>query len=328
MNRIAVGRRVCGVRRRSGCGRELRQGNARDPGRRRSGARHGSTASVARRVPTPGSRRGQPAWSARAAGDGGAPARPGVGGFRHGGRRQRGHHRHRRQSGCTPAAPCPPVGPTRVRGRFHRDLHSRVRAAVHSHQPVEDCDGEQFGAGQLCPARLRLGETHVYVACTIDDTAVRSVLPVGGPLSLVRTRADRLPRPRASFRLAATTEVGLAQIDNSLNADSRRPDVSRAWIGAIGMINAVGLEDTRSAGPLQYAFIKSVVAARAVGLAGRGMRRFELFVDALDTTREEGHAHALATVPTTRACSAGTSRSRRRQTGGAADVPARITARQ
>ena len=147
----------------------------------------------------------------------------------------------------------------------------------------EDCDGQQFGLNSCASRGYGSGSLTCTSTCTIDDSSCSYCAPVGGPMISCGPAPIAFPSV-GSFSLAATDrEVGLAQIDYSLNADSARLTFARLDAN-LAVINAVGLEDTLSPGPLQGLSIDSAVAAPiGSGWLVAGCATGRLFLHALDT---------------------------------------------
>jgi len=206
---------------------------------------------------------------------------------------------------------CPPPGPP-VCGAlcgngFIDTCNSALAPQCFSIIQSEDCDGLELGANTCASRGYGSGTLTCTPTCTIDDSSCSYCAPVGGPMISCGPAPIVFPYV-GSFSLAATDrEVGLVQIDHSLNADSSRLTFARLD-ASLAVIKAVGLEDTTSPGPLQTVQIDSAVAAPiGSGWLVAGCATGRLFLHALDANAKKVARTMLSDGTDYREqCSAGT----------------------
>jgi hypothetical protein len=120
--------------------------------------------------------------------------------------------------------------------------------------------------------------------CTTDDTTCSECFPIGGALAACGPAPIAFPSLQ-TFAIAATdTEVGIAQVDLSIDNAGTRLTFARLD-RTLGVLGAAGLEETAQAGPLQGAYIDTVaVAAMPAGWLVAACAAPYIFVDVLDAS--------------------------------------------
>ena len=180
---------------------------------------------------------------------------------------------------CPP--PPPPVCGVQCGNGFIDTCTRGIVPECTPYTQAEECDGNAFA--DSCTNRgYGSGVLTCTNVCTADDSTCSDCKPNGASLLDCRPAPITFPDVIA-FAIAATdNEVGLAQIDQSLQTYGSRLTFARLD-SKLALINAVGLEDTAQPGPFQgIPIFATAVAATSSGWLIAGCSGIEGFVHAVD----------------------------------------------